>query len=60
MLKQYSKGKRFAQFEQAWMSHINDLFDDSSGGCSRQLCKNVMDQTITSDKTTGTVSVEEQ
>ena len=60
LLKQYSKGKRFAQFEQAWMSHINDFFDDSSGGCSRQLWKNVMDQTITSDKTTSTVSVEEQ
>ena len=38
----------------------NDFFDDSSGGCSRQLWKNVMDQTMTCDKTMGTVSVEEQ
>ena len=28
LLKQYSKGKRFAQFEQEWLIHIEDYFTD--------------------------------
>ena len=30
MLKQYSKGRKFALFEQAWLLHIEDYFVETS------------------------------
>lgn len=40
LLKLYSKGKQFTQFEQAWMNHINDYFVETDV-CST-LWKNVL------------------
>ena len=52
LLKLYSKGKQFAQFEQAWMNHINDYFVETDV-CST-LWKNVL------KKCECVVSIEEQ